>query len=175
MTVDVREVTSGKDTHRLVAIMVKPLPSADDGSEFDLLIDLLAALSVLFGPMEHSDLPDARCRYATWDGLHRPLEFLWRGGLSPRYLQHLLHLAGHFAQRHGLRRSGSAVLSLYDEDAATSFRYDIPMCLSREEAHEWSMRFWDELGSVDLLKPNFIIVFTEAAETSASVSHESLP
>lgn len=173
MTLDVRDMKCGSEVRPLIAIMVQPPPTRGDVSEYELLIDLLKTPDVLFGPMGWQGLPDARCRYANWEELERPLEFLWRSGISPRHLQHLLLLAGHFAQRHSLRRGGTAVLSLYEEDTMTSFRYDIPMQLSRERAHERTMAFWHELGSVDLMKANFLIVFTEASAppvVSASVS-----
>jgi hypothetical protein len=173
MTMDVRDVSCGTTTRQLIAIMVKPLPCRDDVSEYDLLIDLLRNPAVIFGPMGRQGGADATCRHTTWEGLGQPLEFFWKTGISPRHLQHLLLLAGHFAQRHALQRSGTAVLSLYDEDVMTSFRYDIPMQLSREKAQEWTMAFWNELGSVDLMKSNFLIVFTEASmqpDPSASVS-----
>ncbi|OWQ48833.1 hypothetical protein CDL60_02790 [Roseateles noduli] len=74
MTMDVRDMKCGAEMQPLIAIMVQPPPARGDVSEYELLIDLLKTPDALFGPMGWQGLPDARCRYANWEELERPLE-----------------------------------------------------------------------------------------------------
>jgi hypothetical protein len=162
MTVDVRSVNPGQGGNQLIALMVYLIPAmtTGDASESELLVELLRSPAQIFGSIDSPGVPDACCRRAEWEELHRPLRVLWEGGLSLRHLQHLLHLAAHFAHRHGLRRSGSAVLTLYEGDGMISFRYDLPMAVSDREASGWTDKLWRELESIDLMKSNFLLEFT---------------
>lgn len=159
MTVDVRSLGPMANPNRLIALMVQLLPTPEDVSCFDAVVDLLRSPSTLFGPPAQDGIPDARCMYATWDELGPPLDVLEECGISVTYIRHLLHLAAHFAARNAIRRDGTAVLSLFDEGASVSFRYELPIQADVDRAFELTLTLWNELASVDLLRANVLFSF----------------
>ncbi|KAI1694372.1 hypothetical protein Ddc_22173 [Ditylenchus destructor] len=162
MTVDVRSVSPGQGGNQLIALMVYLIPAmtTGDASESELLVELLRSPAQIFGSIDSPGVPDACCRRAEWEELHRPLRVLWEGGLSLRHLQHLLLWRRTSRIDTVLRRSGSAVLTLCEGDGMISFRYDLPMAVSDREASGWTDKLWRELESIDLMKSNFLLEFT---------------
>ncbi|WP_157522368.1 hypothetical protein [Mitsuaria sp. 7] len=165
MSLQVNYIRPVSRTDRLVAIMVMPVPTAEGMSELTAVVELLRYPAVLFGVARPEGTVDARCQYTSWDRVDNALSLLERRNVSVTYVRHLLHLAAHFAQRHGLRREGTVTLTLFEHEGITSIRYEVPVGVSRDAALEWTSEFWGELAYVDLLQPNFLLSFV--AEASA--------
>ncbi|WP_431256200.1 hypothetical protein ACQ86G_15590 [Roseateles chitinivorans] len=163
MSLQVNYVRPVSRTDRLVAIMVMPVPTAEGMSELAAVVELLRYPAVLFGAARPEGKVDARCKYTSWDGVDKALSLLESRNVSVTYVRHLLHLAAHFAQRHGLRREGTVTLTLFEHESITSIRYEVPVDVSREAALEWTSEFWGELAYVDLLQPHFLLSFVDEA------------
>ncbi len=168
MTVDVRRLDRGRNPDRLIALMVRLVPAPEEASCFEIAVDLLRSPSRLFGPPERAGVPDASCLHTTWEELGPPMEVLERCGISVTYIRHLLHLAAHFALRNALRRDGTAVLSVFEEDSTVSLRYEMPIQADQGLALDWTLKFWDDLAAIDLLKANVLFSFVARPEVEPS-------
>ncbi|WP_343628661.1 hypothetical protein [Roseateles sp.] len=165
MTVDVQALRRAVSPDRLIAIMVHPVPIPPDAPEIDAVVELLRHPAMIFGPGGSEDGIDARCKYASWDTLADYLDILERRrNVSVTYVRHLLHLAAHFTHRLGVKRSGPALLTVFDAEDVVSIRYEMPVHLSQTDAYEHTMAFWSELAYVDLLQPPFLLHFVDQPE-----------
>ena len=159
MTVQVNYVRPVSRADHLVTVMVMPVPTPEGMSELAAVIDLLRNPTMLFGAPAPEASVDATCKGTSWEGLEGLLCVLDRQNVSVTYVRHLLHLAAHFARRHGLRRGGSARLIVFSHESATGIQYELPVQVSRAEALDWTSEFWGELAYVDLLQHGFLFSF----------------
>ena len=165
MTVQVNYLNPFTTPGQLVTIMVRPVPTPEGLSEGDAVIELLKHPAKIFGEQQAENPVDARCRRMAWEDLDNALDQLRHWHISVTYIRHLLHLAGHFAHRHGLVRSGSAVLTRFVHENVVSLQYDMPIAVTHAEAQAWTTAFWGELSYVDLLQPGFLFAFVDDCET----------
>lgn len=178
MTVDVRPLERVLNPDRLIALMVRLVPAPEDASCFEVAVDLLRSPAKLFGPPERAGVPDARCLHSTWEALGPPMDVLESCGISVTYIRHLLHLAAHFALRNALRRDGTAVLAVFEDGGTVSLRYEMPIQVDQALALDWTLKFWDDLAAVDLLKANVLFSFVarpEAESPAKEADHGSDP
>ncbi|RZI62790.1 MAG: hypothetical protein EOP37_00850 [Rubrivivax sp.] len=163
MTVQLNYVRPISRADKLVTIMVMPVPTPEGMSELAAVLDLLRYPAELFGACQPQGLLDAQCVSTSWEEIDRALCELDRRNVTVTYVRHVLHLAAHFARRHGLQRCGTATATLFESKNLMGIEYGLPLAVGREAALEWTSEFWGELAYVDLLRSEFLFSFVSNA------------